>query len=107
MIADTSADVIPILIDHYVEESALRLSNITEAMNSKNVEQLEFETHTLGSAAFALGNRALAELAREIEKQCLQKQFDVALDRIPLLLSLAKRSIDALVMRKDLGFIDA
>ncbi|WGW01885.1 Hpt domain-containing protein [Vibrio sp. YMD68] len=107
MIADTSADVIPILIDHYVEESAIRLSNITEAMNSNNMEQLEFETHTLGSAALALGNRTLAELAREIEKQCLQKQFDVALDRIPLLLSLAKHSIDALVMRKGLGFVDA
>ncbi|USD39947.1 response regulator [Vibrio sp. SCSIO 43135] len=104
MIEDTSADVIPLLIDHYVEESKDRLSKIHESVAEQNGDQLEFESHTLGSSALALGNRQLSSLAREIEKLCLEGNVSEAFALEPQLQQLAQQSIDALLVRKDQGF---
>ena len=104
MIVDTSAEVIPILIDHYVEESKTRIDAIKQAAQSQDGEVLEFEVHTLGSTSLALGNKALSTLAREIERQCLEKQTELAFTRVDELLDLADSSIEALIVRKELGF---
>lgn len=104
MIVDTSAEVIPILIDHYVEESKTRIDAIKQAAQSQDGEALEFEVHTLGSTSLALGNRALSTLARDIERQCLEKQTEIAFTRVDELLALADNSIEALIARKELGF---
>lgn len=105
MIRDTSADIIPILIDHYVEESQTRLVAIKEAVAQKDAQTLEFEVHTLGSTALSLGNRPLGELARALEKQCLEQNHDAAFRQVDELLELADRSIKALLERKEAGFI--
>ena len=104
MILDTSADIIPILIDHYVEESQNRLVAIQEAATSKDAQTLEFEVHTLGSTALSLGNRSLGELARALEKQCLEQNHEDAFSKVSELIELAERSIEALVQRKNAGF---
>jgi len=104
MIRDTSADIIPILIDHYVEETQTRLVTIKEAVTQKDAQTLEFEVHTLGSTALSLGNRPLGELARALEKQCLNQNHDAAFLQVDELLELAERSIKALLERKDAGF---
>ena len=104
MIRDTSADIIPILIDHYVEESQTRLVAIKEAVTQKDAQMLEFEVHTLGSTALSLGNRPLGELARALEKQCLEQNHDAAFRQVDELLELAERSIKALLERKEAGF---
>ena len=104
MIRDTSADIIPILIDHYVEESQTRLVAIKEAVAQKDAQTLEFEVHTLGSTALSLGNRPLGELARALEKQCLEHNHDAAFRQVDELLELAERSIKALLERKEAGF---
>lgn len=104
MILDTSADIIPILIDHYVEESQNRLVAIQEAATSKDAQTLEFEVHTLGSTALSLGNRPLGELARALEKQCLEQNHEDAFSKVSELIELAERSIEALVQRKSAGF---
>ena len=104
MILDTSADIIPILIDHYVEESQTRLVAIQEAATSKDAQTLEFEVHTLGSTALSLGNRPLGELARALEKQCLEQNHEDAFSKVSELIELAERSIEALVQRKSAGF---
>ncbi|UTT84827.1 Hpt domain-containing protein [Vibrio pelagius] len=104
MIVDTSAEVIPILIDHYVEESKTRIEAIKQAAQSQDGKVLEFEVHTLGSTSLALGNRALSTLARDIERQCLEKQTELAFTRVDELLALADDSIEALITRKELGF---
>lgn len=104
MIVDTSAEVIPILIDHYVTESKTRIDAIKQAAESQDGEALEFEVHTLGSTSLALGNRALSTLARDIERQCLEKQTELAFTRVDELLTLADDSIKALIDRKELGF---
>jgi HPt (histidine-containing phosphotransfer) domain-containing protein len=104
MIRDTSADIIPILIDHYVEESQTRLVAIQEAATSKDAQTLEFEVHTLGSTALSLGNRPLGELARALEKQCLEQNHEDAFSKVSELIKLAERSIEALIQRKNAGF---
>ena len=104
MILDTNADIIPILIDHYVEESQNRLVVIQEAATSKDAQTLEFEIHTLGSTALSLGNRPLGELARALEKQCLEQNHEDAFSKVSELIDLAERSIEALVQRKNAGF---
>ncbi len=104
MIRDTSADIIPILIDHYVEETQTRLVTIKEAVTQKDAQTLEFEVHTLGSTALSLGNRPLGELARALEKQCLNQNHDAAFLQVDELLELAERSIKALLERKEAGF---
>ncbi|ASI96501.1 Hpt domain-containing protein [Vibrio rotiferianus] len=104
MIKDTSADIIPMLIEHYIDESQQRLANIEQAVLTHNLEQLEFEVHTLGSSALALGNRALSRLARDIEKLCLDGDNQQAIAKCDELPTLAQRSFSALVDRKNMGF---
>lgn len=104
MIQDTCAEVIPTLIEHYVEESNTRLEKIYQAITERDAEQLEFESHTLGSSAMALGNRELALLARKIEGLCLEGQAEEAYQFIDELKDLATRSIAALEARKLKGF---
>ncbi|MGF1754824.1 ATP-binding protein, partial [Vibrio makurazakiensis] len=104
MIEDTSAEVIPILIGHYVEETEKRLSNISNAIATHNAETLEFEAHTLGSSALALGNRSLSALARKVEKLCQQGNSEQAFVDVEELHSLADSSIKAILARKDIGF---
>ncbi|WP_102406171.1 Hpt domain-containing protein [Vibrio sp. 10N.261.55.A7] len=107
MIKDTSADVIPILIDHYLEESQLRLNNIDLALSDKNLEQLEFETHTLGSSALALGNHVLSRSAREIERLCLEGKPEQAFEKVDSLQNVARKSLSAISLRKELGFSES
>ncbi|MFA0077925.1 Hpt domain-containing protein [Vibrio artabrorum] len=104
IIRDTSTDIIPILIGHYVEESHTRLVAIKQAAAQKDAQTLEFEVHTLGSAALSLGNRPLGELSRALEKQCLEQSHDAAFQRVDELLELAERSIKALLERNEVGF---
>lgn len=104
MISDTSAEIIPILIDHYVEESHTRLTAIRQAAINNDAQTLEFEVHTIGSTALALGNRPLSVLARTLEKQCLEQKHETAFLKVDELLELAKCSIKALLRRKDQGF---
>lgn len=104
MIEDTSADVIPILIDHYIEESQDRLSKIYQAIDESDKEVLEFEAHTLGSSALALGNRTLSNLARKIEHLCLDNKQNDAFQLKEELQNIAKSSLAALEVRKQQGF---
>lgn len=104
MVKDTSADVIPILIDHYIQESKTRIAAIKQASTANDSEALEFEVHTLGSTAMALGNRPLSRLSRKIEKQCMGQEHELAFSQVDQLLDLIVLSIDALIARKEAGF---
>ena len=106
MIADTSADVVPLLIEHYLEESQQRLAKIYQAMDSQDKETLEFEAHTLGSSALALGNRTLSNFARKIEHLCLDGKQEQAFSYKQKLEVVASESLKALEERKQQGFIE-
>lgn len=104
VIADTSAEVLPVLIDHYLEESEQRLKTIFSAIEQKDSLTLEFESHTLGSSSLALGNRALSNVARHIERLCLEGQATQAYKLKNQLANIAKHSLQALEIRKAQGF---
>ncbi|NMS25194.1 Hpt domain-containing protein, partial [Vibrio parahaemolyticus] len=92
MIKDTCAEIIPTLIDHYVEESRDRMEKIEQALSTKDLQTLEFEVHTLGSSALALGNRTLSRQARMIEKYCVEGKIPKALELCETLPQLANES---------------
>ncbi|MFH4497937.1 Hpt domain-containing protein [Vibrio diabolicus] len=104
MIKDTCAEIIPTLIEHYIEESRERMEKIEQALNARDLQTLEFEVHTLGSSALALGNRTLSRQARMIEKYCVEGKTLEALALCESLSQLAIESFDALEKRKDQGF---
>ncbi|MEN2269275.1 Hpt domain-containing protein [Vibrio diabolicus] len=104
MIKDTCAEIIPTLIEHYIEESRERMEKIEQALSAKDIQTLEFEVHTLGSSALALGNRTLSRQARMIEKYCVEGKTLEALALCESLSQLAIESFDALEKRKDQGF---
>ncbi|HHX8651474.1 TPA: Hpt domain-containing protein [Vibrio diabolicus] len=104
MIKDTCAEIIPTLIEHYIEESRERMEKIEQALSAKDFQTLEFEVHTLGSSALALGNRTLSRQARMIEKYCVEGKTLEALALCESLSQLAIESFDALEKRKDQGF---
>jgi HPt (histidine-containing phosphotransfer) domain-containing protein len=106
MVVDTSADVMPMLIDHYLEESKQRMNRINTAVDTHDKATLEFEVHTLGSTALALGNRLLSNLARKIEHLCLDDKRQEAFELHPQLRELAERSFQALEQRKIIGFTE-
>ncbi|MDF4362447.1 Hpt domain-containing protein, partial [Vibrio parahaemolyticus] len=104
MIKDTCAEIIPTLIEHYIEESRERMQKIERALSEHDLEKLEFEVHTLGSSALALGNRPLSRQARSIEKHCVEGKTQQALELCAALPLLAERSFEALNLRKAQGF---
>ncbi|AUI85991.1 phosphorelay protein LuxU [Vibrio azureus] len=104
MIKDTCAEVMPTLIDHYLEESSVRVKKITEAMIQQDLDTLEFEAHTLGSSSLALGNRKLSRHARAIETFCMEGKEQEAWELCSSLPQLAQRSFEALNRRKEQGF---
>ncbi|HCE2342624.1 TPA: Hpt domain-containing protein [Vibrio parahaemolyticus] len=104
VIKDTCAEILPTLIDHYIEESCERMKKIEQALSDNDLETLEFEVHTLGSSAMALGNRPLSRQARSIEKHCVEGKTQQALELCAALPLLAERSFEALNLRKAQGF---
>ena len=104
MVEDTCAEVMPMLIEHYIVESGSRIKQIEKAVLEQDLSSLEFETHTLGSSSLALGNRRLSVLARKVEKLCSEKQSELAFSKVEELVVLAKESMDAIEIRKERGF---
>lgn len=104
VIKDTCAEIIPTLIEHYIEESCERMKKIEQALSDNDLKTLEFEVHTLGSSAMALGNRPLSRQARSIEKHCVEGKTQQALELCASLPLLAELSFEALNLRKAQGF---
>ncbi len=104
MIEDTDASVMPMLIDHYIEETQQRSLVLDQAFADKNIALIKFESHTLSSTSLALGNRELSTLARRVEALCVENKIDEVLSYHQQLIDLALRSMEALNQRKEIGF---
>ncbi|WP_192888634.1 response regulator [Vibrio bathopelagicus] len=104
MVEDTCAEVMPMLIEHYIVESESRIKLIQKAVVEQDLSNLEFETHTLGSSSLALGNRRLSVLARKVEKLCSEQQSELAFSKVDELVVLAKESMNAIEKRRERGF---
>ncbi|MDR9827892.1 Hpt domain-containing protein [Vibrio sp. FNV 38] len=96
VVRDTGIEILPLLIDSYLEESDVRLANITTAVQSGDAQTLEFEVHTLGSTSLAIGIEALGRLSRKIEHLCLEGKHDQAFELYDQLPNLAEQSREAL-----------
>lgn len=101
MVADTSAEVLPMLIDAFLEESATRMSEIESALTTQDVKLLEFESHTLGSTALAMGARSLGNLSRAVEAHCINGQLEQAFSKGANLPPLLIQTRDALEEHKN------
>ncbi len=104
LVRDTSADIVPELLQGYIDDARERLRQISSAVEQADAEKLEFEVHTLGSSAAAHGNMALHQLAREIEGLCRERHVDLALEKTDALFRLADESMDQLATRAESGF---
>ncbi len=104
MVRDTSAEVMPTLIDHYITEANMHKGKIEVAKDNKNFEQLKFEVHTLSSSSMALGNVALSKLAKNVEKSCMAEEYELAIVLAESLIPLTELSLSELQKRKEKGF---
>lgn len=104
LVRDTSAEVVPTLIEHYIEEANKHCRVITEAEQEKDGEKLKFELHTLSSSSKALGNTALSALAKQLELACIQGDENTAFNSVSQLIELAEGSLQQLDQRKQQGF---
>lgn len=104
MVKDTSAGVMPMLIEHYITEAAQHTKAILDAANEQDFSVIQHESHTLGSSSMALGNIALSDLAREIESSCQKQDYVQAIELIKQLEELADKSLRQLNERKEKGF---
>ncbi|MEZ9925360.1 Hpt domain-containing protein [Vibrio breoganii] len=101
IISDTSIEILPLLIDSYLEESQGRLEIINKALDEEDYQTLEFETHTLAGTSLAIGVSALGKLAKSVEQSCLQQDHAEALKNGALLKDLAIQSQQALQSLKE------
>lgn len=104
IIKDTNAELLPLLIDHYVEETRGHQENIRSATAQEALDELKFEVHKLISSSLALGNTALSNLARAIELECRNGEAEQAYALARELDELINDSLQALLERKALGF---
>ncbi|WP_434354775.1 PAS domain S-box protein [Parasalinivibrio latis] len=104
LVEDTSEQIVLELVELYIEDSKVLLSKIVDAVDLKDIQKLEFETHTLGSSAAAHGNLALCQIAREIEHSCINGNEVDALGKLEALLQTAEKSFNAISSRCAQGF---
>ncbi len=101
IISDTSIEILPLLIDSYLEESHARLEVINKALDEEDYQTLEFETHTLAGTSLAIGVAALGKMAKSVEQSCLQQDYAEASKNGALLKDLAIQSQQALQSLKE------
>jgi PAS domain S-box-containing protein len=104
LVRDTSADLVPELLQGYIEDAKERLQQIEQALEEEDTQRLEAEAHTLGSSAGAHGNKALHRLARQIETLCRTDKCREAMEKTPELVTLARHSLERLAQRLQRDF---
>ena len=105
LVQDTSPEIVPELIELYIEDSKIRINLINEAISKHDFATLEFEAHTIGSSAIAHGNAKLHAFARKLEHLCQQNHYQQASKQAVTLIKIAEESFDLLAERANQGFI--
>lgn len=106
IIKDTNAELLPMLIDHYIQETRTHQEQIRAALQQQCLKTLQFEVHKLISSSLALGNSALSALARATELECRNEHMEQAHALAQKLDKLIDDSLHALSDRKNQGFSD-
>ncbi len=104
LVQDTAPDILPELIDCYLEDARRLVTQIQDALVKADLERLEFDSHSLGSCALSHGNIRLGRLAREIKRHCAANESAQAIELATALPALAKKSFSLLAQRAEKGF---
>ncbi len=92
---DTMPELIPEMIARFIKELLVRLKNIADARENKDIEALKFESHTLGSSAGTFGALRLHQLARKVEALCLENNKEEAFKLIGMLGDVGLKTVNA------------
>jgi CheY-like chemotaxis protein len=80
--AETSPDVVVLVVDEYLSEMKRRLEEALAAMQAKSLEDLKKVTHAIAGASASTGARRLRDLCKHIEVDCVAgnggEAFDLA-----------------------------
>ncbi len=94
---DTDHEVLPSLIQFFLDGAETRIENISGALEATDLESLEFETHSLGSSAATFGAMELYLLCRDIEAACNDNNKDRALELAAKIAEVSEKASLALV----------
>ena len=67
--AETSPDIIPLVIEQFASEAAVRLKEVLEATAANDVDALRKAAHALAGASASVGGIRLRARAKEIEQE--------------------------------------
>lgn len=100
---DTAADLVPGMIDIFVDELRDQATAIRAASNSSDLPSLARESHVIKSSAATFGLPRVAHSAHRLNTACTAKNRDAALMLAEDLLANIDPSIRALAKTYNLG----
>ncbi|MBL6935440.1 MAG: PAS domain S-box protein [Alphaproteobacteria bacterium] len=98
---DVGDEIMPRLLEKYLEETAGRILRIETALEKKDFESLRTEAHTLKSASWTFGARKLSAQAKKLEAACADGDLESAGKLAATIVDLARKSLD--ILRKISG----
>jgi PAS domain S-box-containing protein len=103
LIDDVGEEVVPTMLDIYVQETRDRLKRIEQAANEEDFSNLRSEAHALKSSSGALGAILLQDRAFQVELACKESRSMDAIDNARALPGIADRCLDELAnyMKQD------
>jgi len=78
---DTSPDLVPGMVNIFIEELLKREGLIKEGLEEKNIEKIAQQVHALKSSASTFGAIAIKNLAISIDKDYKQNNYQAALEQ--------------------------
>ena len=93
---DTSKEAIPKFIVSFRKTLTEREASIRQAIESKDFETLERDTHTIGSSCATFGAMQCHHLSRACEHACADENFDEAVEIAAQVLESIEETQDAL-----------
>jgi signal transduction histidine kinase/FixJ family two-component response regulator len=93
---DTSPELVPELVEGFIEDAEGRVMRINTALSNADYENLESETHTLGSSAGSHGAMKLHKLCRAVEEFCRLGKYEDAVHKAVTIVTVANKTFKSL-----------
>ncbi len=91
---DTSEELVPRMIEIFLNESRARMQHIIELDPVDDIVIIGDEAHTLKSTSITFGAKYMHVLSKELEKACKSNDIDAANKIIPELVEVAATTFD-------------
>ncbi len=99
---DTDPSMIPTLVNSFLDDARSRVERINKAIETKDMDTLNFEAHTLGSSSATFGAMQLHKLARDVDAECGKGNNDRALEIGRAISDIAQKSFKAISDYKEM-----